>query len=632
MGWFQRIFSGPKLSDLHRNRSSNQAPASAELSEELRALKEEITLLRDTLGGGDLLSSEGSARDNDNRNRRGGRNSRVSRNSSGPRDTTNRSRPTRSSEPRKPRERKPIPDGAPVGLLVDYLAERDIWVYEGHDDINLNEAFEHLSRHLGVHFTALSPFYEKLKRCVANGRGQRIDIDHMSPAERSAAVQFGTLLHRHGMLKDFYYHRSPKRQLRVIPTKDGEIAQFLTGGWLEIFVSAIMGKRLRASINPEKFQLMYNVKGSFSDGREFESDLMACVDGRLVWIECKTGHWQDYSARFRGLVKTFGTHRTPAGLLLIRPPDAATCKRATDMLDMTLMSLDEVEDFISVFLGEELVGKPTPPKIEPLEEGDDRRGRNNGRSSGRDSGRDSGRGRNSTSSSRSSSAEENREIPEDEIPLENVEAAKKLGSVDLDGKDDETPQRRRRRRGGRGRGGRGSSEGEQNEENEENATEENAGEENTSEETSKAKLVDPLPLTKFAKEVDSEEISDVTESAEDGGAEAESSTDEEVAANKKKTKRQPKRRGRPKAEKPEVEESADEDSAEEAKVEEPAPVAEKVAPEPAPEAKVEEPVKPKAKPVKPAVREVKSASGTTIAPELAAMMAGGGVKTKTDDN
>ena len=607
MGWFQRLFSGPKSSDLHRNRSSNQAPASAELSEELRALKEEITLLRDTLGGGDSLSSEGSARDNGNRNRRGGRNSRVSRNSSGPRDTNNRSRTSRSSEPRKPRERKPIPDGAPVGLLVDYLAERDIWVYEGHDDINLNEAFEHLSRHLGVHFTALSPFYEKLKRCVANGRGQRIDIDHMSQAERSAAVQFGTLLHRHGMLKDFYYHRSPKRQLRVIPTKDGEIAQFLTGGWLEIFVSAIMGKRLRASINPEKFQLMYNVKGSFSDGREFESDLMACVDGRLVWIECKTGHWQDYSARFRGLVKTFGTDRTSAGLLLIRPPDTATCKRATDMLDMTLMSLDEIEDFISVFLGEELVGKPTPPKIEPLEEGDDRRGRNNGRRSGR--------GRSSTSSSRSST-EENREIPEDEIPLENVEAAKKLGSVDLDGKGDETPQRRRRRRGGRGRGGRSSSEGEQNEENEENA-----GEENTSEETSKAKLVDPLPLTKFAKEADSEDISEVTESAEDGGAEAESSTDEEAAANKKKTKRQPKRRGRPKAEKPEAEESADEDSAEEAKAEAPEPVAEEVIPEPAPE-----PV-----PVKPAAQEVKSASGTTIAPELAAMMAGG-TKTKTDDN
>ena len=592
MGWFQRLFSGPKSSDLHRNRSSNQAPASAELSEELRALKEEITLLRDTLGGGDSLSSEGSARDNGNRNRRGGRNSRVSRNSSGSRDTNNRSRTSRNSAPRKPRERKPIPDDAPVGLLVDYLTERDIWVYEGHDDINLNEAFEHLSRHLGVHFTALSPFYEKLKRCVANGRGQRIDIDHMSQAERSAAVQFGTLLHRHGMLKDFYYHRSPKRQLRVIPTKDGEIAQFLTGGWLEIFVSAIMGKRLRASINPEKFQLMYNVKGSFSDGREFESDLMACVDGRLVWIECKTGHWQDYSARFRGLVKTFGTDRTSAGLLLIRPPDAATCKRATDMLDMTLMSLDEVEDFISVFLGEELVGKPTPPKIEALEEGEGRRGRSGGR------------GRNNNTSSSRSSIEENREIPEDEIPLENVEAAKKLGRVDLDGKDDETPQRRRRRRGGRGRGGRGSSEGEQNEE---NVSEETSSEETSKEETSKAKLVDPLPLTKFVQEADSEEISDIAESTE-----AESSTDEETAANKKKTKRQPKRRGRPKAVKQEAEESADED---------PAPAAEDVTPEPDPEPAAENP----------AGQEVKSASGTTIAPELAAMMAGG-TKAKTDDN
>ena len=591
MGWFQRLFSGAQSSDLHRKNSSNQAPASAELSEELRALKEEITLLRDTLGGGDnSLSTEGSARDNDNRTRRGGRNSRGSRNTNGSQNDNNRGRTSRNSrnsrnnEPRKPRERKPVPDDAPVGLLVDYLKERDIWVYEGQDDLNRNEAFEHLARHLGGHFKALSPFYEKLKRCVANGRGQRIDIDHMSTAERSAAVQFGTLLHRHGMLKDFYYHRSPKKQLRVIPTKDGEIAQFLTGGWLEIYVNAIMGKRLRASISPAKFQLMVNVKGSFSDGREFESDLMACVDGRLVWIECKTGHWQDYSARFRGLVKTFGTDRTSAGLLLIRPPDDATCKRATDMLDMTLMSLDGVEDFISVFLGEELVGKPTPPKIELLEENDGHRGRGRNRRS------------NSSSSSKSSAAAtEKTEIPEEEIPLENVEAAKKLGSVNLDGDDEETPQRRRRRRrGGRGRGGKGTAE----KANDSQEVSEASDAVSDDEKSTKSKLVDPLPLTKFADEADSVEKED---------------------APKKKAKRQPKRRGKPKAEKPETEESiADVEAAED--TEELAPLIDEVAPEP--EA-VPEP--------EPEVQEVKSASGKTIAPDLAAMMAGG-TKTKTDDN
>ena len=122
----------------------------------------------------------------------------------------------------------------------------DVVVFEGADDLNRNEAFEHLARHLGSHFDLLSPFYEKLKRCVATGRGQRIDIEHFSSQERSAAVQFGTLLHRHGMLKDFYYHRSPKKQLRVIPTKDGQVGQFLTGGWLEIYVSLQLARRLKA--------------------------------------------------------------------------------------------------------------------------------------------------------------------------------------------------------------------------------------------------------------------------------------------------------------------------------------------------------------------------------------------------
>jgi hypothetical protein len=416
----------------------------------------------------------------------------------------------------------------------------------------------------------------------------------MSTAERSAAVQFGTLLHRHGMLKDFYYHRSPKKQLRVIPTKDGEISQFLTGGWLEMYVNAIMGKRLRASISPAKFQLMVNVKGSFSDGREFESDLMACVDGRLVWIECKTGHWQDYSARFRGLVKTFGTDRTSAGLLLIRPPDSATCKRATDMLDMTLMSLDEVEDFISVFLDEELVGKPTPPMIESIDEEDHRRSR--GSRGNRSSG--------NRLSDKSSTSTETEEIPEDEIPLENVEAAKKLGSVNL-GDEDETPQRRRRRRGGRGRGGRSTS----NNESSESTIQEG--------EQTNTKLVDPLPLTKFAKE-GGDDKSDAVEVAaiEEVSETSEEAETKEKPKAKKKVKRQPKRRGKPKVE--DSDDAVAEVVEDEVQDEVVAEVVAEVKPEPTPEPK-------------PLVQEVKSASGTTIAPDLEAMMAGG-TKTKTDDN
>ena len=312
--------------------------------------------------------------------------------------------------------------------MVDYLKTRKVVVYEGQDDLNRNEAFEHLARHLGTHFDLLSEFYEKVKRCVATGRGQRIDIDGYSQASRSAAVQFGTLLHRHGMLKDFYYHRSPKKQLRVIPTKDGEIGQFLTGGWLEIYVFAVLDKRLRASMPEGNFQLLANVKGMLEDGREFEADLMAFVDGKFFWLECKTGNWQDYSARFRGLVKIFGVDRTSGGLLLIRPPDAATRARATDMLEMTLLSLADVDDFISIFLGE----KPT---------GDSRRHEVHAATTA---------------------------IPEEEIPLADAPPARKLGAVNLDGEEEpasSSGRRRRRRRGGRGRGrGRSSqaaAEGEQ---------------------------------------------------------------------------------------------------------------------------------------------------------------------------
>lgn len=390
MGLLQRLFGGasePNESEHSSERLSGRAgQPSSDLVAELRALKAEIKALRESLakpvggqraaaatpGTGSLsVSDPSSSSDASNgaegaprRRRRGGR-GRGDRASDG---GAPRSRGERSSDffeddgeaiaTRQVRTPRPPPEDAPTGPLVDFLKERGILVYEGQDDLNRNEAFEHLARHLGTHFDLLAPFYEKTKRLVASGRGSKFEIEHFNDAERSAAVQFGTLLHRHGMLKDFYYHRSPKKALRVIPTKDGKTGQFLTGGWLEIFVSMLLSKRLRAHLSPAKYQMLYNVKGALPDGREFEADIMAVVEGRMFWLECKTGNWQDYSARFRGLVPTFGVDRNSSGLLLLRAPDASTRSRATDMLDMTVMSLQEVDGFLCRFLGVEPGGEP----------------------------------------------------------------------------------------------------------------------------------------------------------------------------------------------------------------------------------------------------------------------------------
>ena len=478
-----------------------------------------------------------------------------------------------------------------------------------------------------MHFDLLANFYEKVKRCVATGRGQRIEIENYSHAERSAAVQFGTLLHRHGMLKDFYYHRSPKKQLRVIPTKDGQIGQFLTGGWLEIYVSALLTKRLRSAMSPAKFQLLYNVKGQLPDGREFEADLMAAVDGKLFWLECKTGQWQDYSARFRGLVKTFGVERQSGALLLIKPPDASTRARATDMLDMTLLSLDEVDDFISVFLGEEPNGR-----------GD--------RSDHR----------------RQSVPEDLPPLSEEEIPLENAEPAKKLGRVDLKGGEEAesgTPmrRRRRRRRGGRGRSGGGAdkAEGAQKEESFSKAE--------SADGKKPAHLLEPLPISKLDEAggegaeaasrrdqpKDSAEggrrrrrrptpfkAKEEDVAAEDAAKPEEAKSDPSSAEEGAPRRRRRRRSRKPAAEKEgESAEAAAEETAEEAtakEVEE--PVAAEVEVEPQaeaadePEAEVEAQPEPEPKAADP----VKSPTGVTIAPDLAAMMAGSKPKAGQDES
>jgi hypothetical protein len=518
MGLLQRLLgraSEPSESEHSSERSSGRAAQSGDdLVAELRALKAEIRALRESLAnsaGGRRSAAEApqtgslsilpsptsdaqDATEDRTRRRRGGRGrGRGDRSADGgpPRDRGERGdrpergerydrgdRPERDDryerrertsdffeddgeaiEAKRVRTPRPPPEDAPTGPLVDFLKERGILVYEGQDDLNRNEAFEHLARHLGTHFDLLAPFYEKTKRLVASGRGAKFEVEHFSDQERSAAVQFGTLLHRHGMLKDFYYHRSPKKALRVIPTKDGKTGQFLTGGWLEIFVSMLLSKRLRAHLSPAKYQMLYNVKGALPDGREFEADIMAVVEGRMFWLECKTGNWQDYSARFRGLVQTFGVDRNSSGLLLLRAPDVSTRSRATDMLDMTVMSLQEVDAFLCRFLGVEPGGEPLLAGMasEGGEAVDDLYATVDLESGAPRSG---GRG--------GEEDEDEVETDADGAPLENVAPARKLGRVALPGMpaaeagEDAEPaaaegeggvrrkRRRRRRRGGGG--------------------------------------------------------------------------------------------------------------------------------------------------------------------------------------
>jgi len=449
---YRRLFKGASRDDV-APRSPEDARAALELSEELRDLKDEIRKLREALQDSPQSPRRGDVRS------RGGR----SRSSGGSRTRSG----SFSERGRLDGPAKVPPDDAPTGPLVDYLKKHQVTVFEGQDDLARNEAFEHLARHLGQHFSLLSVFYEKMKRAVATGRTTRVDIDGYTEAERSAAVQLGTLLYRHGMLKDFYYHRSPRKQLRVIPTKDGETQQFLTGGWLEIYVVWLLSKRLTGHLQPNQYQVLFNVKGTLPTGNEFEADYMACVNGRLLWLECKTGQWQDYSARFRGLVKVFGSERNGAGLVLIKSPDASTRSRATDMLDMTLLSLDDVESYVDEFLEVPAADRmpkmhrvPASALIPERSESQRRPTRSSAASGGSD---EEGRGgRNSRSSSHrgsaaasSGSAAPTRRRPapvssEDATPLKDPEPAKRLGKVDLE-EGRAIPRRRRRRRSTRGR-------------------------------------------------------------------------------------------------------------------------------------------------------------------------------------
>lgn len=186
--------------------------------------------------------------------------------------------------------------------LAVWLNARGILVKGSRERTGLDEAADRAALLLGDHFPRLRPFYEAIKRRIHGSHEKWFSLKDLPVADRGVLCQFGTRLHDCGFLSEFRYVKHDECLL-FVPLEDGRVQNFFTGGWLERYVWQVVRRELRpVSAAWGEQQALLGVRATLPDGGDAEFDLLAALDEKQVlWLECKTGEWQNYITRFKTL-------------------------------------------------------------------------------------------------------------------------------------------------------------------------------------------------------------------------------------------------------------------------------------------------------------------------------------------
>ncbi len=208
---------------------------------------------------------------------------------------------------------------------------------------------------LGEKFSLLNSFYQIIKRRVTGD--QRLRWFRTSDLSREALIavcDFGTRMKDGGFFSEFRFfskgtHHDPQPVILFDPTADHRIRAFFEGGWLERHVLQVLKREAQQATGlwcDEQFAKGIHVE--YPDGTKGEIDsLVSMPPDRLLWLECKSGKWQNYIKHFQSINRKFlRIPKEQSALVLVQQLDEAEKASASELTGMTVIHFSELREWL----------------------------------------------------------------------------------------------------------------------------------------------------------------------------------------------------------------------------------------------------------------------------------------------
>lgn len=220
---------------------------------------------------------------------------------------------------------------------IAWLKARQLTVnsYHQHQEI-IDEIAQKISLFLGDRYSILQPLYSRIKSRTSMGGSFTFKLSNKSKEEIDNCTRFCQLLDNHSFLIDYRYS-SKTKTITATPQTNNKFPNFLTGGWFEWFVCSKVCNLLEShKIN---YEVLMNVKGNFSNGNDYELDLLFLIDDRPLWIECKTGECNAFFKQYGQYRKILGIPKERTFLVGLELSDSKTVE-STAIWDITVANLN----------------------------------------------------------------------------------------------------------------------------------------------------------------------------------------------------------------------------------------------------------------------------------------------------
>lgn len=216
--------------------------------------------------------------------------------------------------------------------MFDWLASRDITVKNHKQQKDTDEIFDRLAIFLGERFDSLVNLHDQIRRNLSNGSSFTLNLASSSQEEIANSTQLCTWLHQYAFLSSYRYNKYSKT-IHAAPQRVGRVINFFTGGWFERFIFLKVSSFL--SQKGLDYVWLINPQITLPNGDDFELDLLFLVENQPLWLECKTGDYSSYIAKYASMRPILAVPEERSILVILGISDDLT-SQLTDLYDLTV--------------------------------------------------------------------------------------------------------------------------------------------------------------------------------------------------------------------------------------------------------------------------------------------------------
>lgn len=227
--------------------------------------------------------------------------------------------------------------------ILQFLHQRGINLRTVPNPQEYDNVFNEIATLMGNKYYNIIPLLEQIKRNMQRGSSFYLNIAQ-SPQQAIADMTLVcNKLHELTLLRDYLYKKAPQYNISARPSNEPRAQNFFSGQWLERYIAQMM-RQFASDAQVTDFEILTNPQIIMPNGDDFELDVLVHLNGRIYWIETKTGHYQDHIGKYSKFAELLNL---PAGQSAMVLPDANSEKthNLSMMFKMKVMNLSNANEY-----------------------------------------------------------------------------------------------------------------------------------------------------------------------------------------------------------------------------------------------------------------------------------------------